>query len=637
MNKLKNVILLALLFMISACGGGGGEDNPTTPENNTPPTVDAGTAQTVSEGSTVQLSGSGNDIDGSVSYLWQQISGTTVVLSDTTISNPTFVAHQVTNTEELAFRLTVTDNDGSSVVDTISITINSNNTAGTTDTFLFYTHSLSAVDPSNPASPIQIEATENLITDLLFGFTLLPTQREGFVRSALYNSTKKTLTDLHTYAVIYPKIDGRLYKASALKSSSQTPVQVSNENLAQQMCDMADGGVKSDFANVENSQYVYRLSGVDELCDTTDDIWNMVTIGMDSDQSPILAKPPIIDIGDTDTGALTAWLVNDNNALQRCDANFTNCSFIREVTDYVNYKLKMADQFYLLEIDNQLFSYDISSNTLSSAIFTIANGTYITVAASDANMTYFGHGNTLYQFPVDGSTTATILTSEANEIQIVTPSTSNVIYQIGINGLGKEVKSIPKAGGAAINLAVASGDDNITITGVSNTHIYYNISNISGTQTGVNITPILAGVINETGGNKVEKLTSAWIGAAWNTNFDSSTTNSYGNAKTVFLAEGFNIANTAGGFAGAKVTSIDAVSAAEGAVLGTFETSDDLQNIYCLGFGPSLLCNASHAIDPPPVLPKLPVQTDIYFLNAMTPNSLMRVTRSENENELIIP
>lgn len=634
MNKLKNLILLTLLLVISACGGGG--DNPSTPENNNPPTVDAGAAQTVDEGSTVQLSGTGNDIEGSVNYNWQQISGTTVILSDTEISNPTFTAHQVENTEELEFSLTVTDNEGISVVDTTKITINNRSITGITDTFLFYTHSLSAVDPSNPASPILIEATENLITDSLLGITL-PTQREGLVRTGVYNGITKTLTDVHSYAVIYPKTDGKLYKTSALKGDSLTPVQVSSENLAHQMCDMINGGVKSDFSNTENSQYIYRLSGIDELCDTIDDIWKMVTIGMDATQSPIIAKTPVIDIGDTDTGAITGWLVSDNNALQRCDANFTNCSFIVNVANSVNYKLKVADNFYLLEIDNQLFSYNISSNTLSPAIFTITNGTYITVAATDGSMTYFGHGNALYQFPVDGTSVATILTSETNELQIITPSVSNIIYQVGVNGLGKEVKSIPKAGGAAISLAEISGEDDIIITGVNNTHIYYNIRNMTVTQGVISIAPILAGVIDETGSNKVETLTAAWIGGAWDTNFDSNTTNSYGNTKTTFLAEGFNIANTAGGFAGATVTSVDAVSAVVGSVLGTFEVSDNLQDIYCLGFGSNVLCNAVHAIDPPPVLPKSPIQTDIYYLNAVTANSLTRVTSSENEDELIIP
>ena len=141
----------------------------------------------------------------------------------------------------------------------------------------------------------------------------------------------------------------------------------------------------------------------------------------------------------------------------------------------------------------------------------------------------------------------------------------------------------------------------------------------------------------ESGGSKEETPTAAWIGAAWDTSFDTSTTNSYDNSKTVLLAEGFNLVNTAGGFVGAKVTSLDAISAVSGSVLGTFEVSSNLTNIYCLGFGANVLCNVSHTIDPVPQLPELPEQTEIYFLNTITANSLTRVTNSDNENELIMP
>ena len=641
MNKFKSVLLLTCLFILSACGGGGnggdGGGDPSTPATNTLPTINAGADQTIDEGSTVQLSGSGNDIEGSVSYLWQQISGTSVVLSATEISNPTFIAHQVENTEELEFSLTVTDNDGASVTDTVNITIDNTSSAVVdTETLLFYTHSLNSVDPTNPNSPTIIETTENLVTESLFGITL-PTQRESLVRSGIYNSTTNSINDVHTYAVVYPKKNGRLYKINALKSGSHIPVQISNENLAHQVCDLVDGGVISDFANVEKSQYVYRLSGIDEICDTTDDIWKMVTIDMDATQSPIIAKTPVINITDENTGEISGWLVIDNGTLQRCDANFTDCSFIVAIIDDVNYKLKIAENFYLLEIDNQLFSYNISNNTLSSAIFTIANGTHITVAASDSSMVYFGQGNILYQFPADGTSVATVLTSETDEIQIVTPSVSNVIYQVGVNGSGVEVKSIPKTSGTAISLAAATGDNDIVLMEVNNTYIYYNIRNMTVDQGQISIAPILAGVVNETGGSKVETPTAAWIGSAWDTSFDTSTTNSYNNSKTVLLAEGFNLVNTAGGFAGAKVTSVDAVSAVSGSVLGTFEVSSKLTNIYCLGFGANVLCNVSHTIDPVPQLPEFPEQTDIYFLNAVTPNTLIRVTNSENENELIMP
>ncbi|GAA6171319.1 hypothetical protein NBRC116592_09890 [Colwellia sp. KU-HH00111] len=640
MNNFKYFMLLGLFFIITSCGGGGGGSSNETPSNptptNTPPTVNAGSDQTVDEGMLVQLVGAGNDTEGSVSYLWQQVSGTTVNLSDTTISNPTFTAPQVTETVIIEFSLTVKDTEGLSVVDTINVTVNNQVNAGNTESYLFYTHGLHAVDSNSPASPVLVEATENLITESLFGITI-PSQRESIIKNAVYNQATKVLTGVHNYAVIYPKTDGHLYKISALKSGSLTPVQVSNENSAQKMCNTRSDRAKSDFSNVENSQYVYSLPGNDNTCDTADDVWKMVTISMDSTQAPIIAKTPVIDFMNSTTGAIDGWLVNDASALKRCDASFDNCSLIASVVSSVNYKLKMADNFYLLDIDGQLFSYNIADNTLSSSIFTPTNGTNITVAASDGVNTYFGHENSLYQFPVDGSSVATVLTTDTNEIQIVTPAVNSIVYQVGTNGLGQAIQSIPKTGGTVINLAMISANDDLVMMGVDNNLIYYNIRKTTANQGEVVIEPVIAGIINEIGSNKNERVSAAWVGGAWSSEFNLNTNNSYGNTKTAFLVEGFNINNTGGGHAGATLTAVDARSGVSGVVLGQFETTEELQYIYCLGFEPSVLCSVTHTIDPAPALPNLPIQTDIYYLNTETAGSLTRVTNTEDENELIMP
>jgi kexin len=77
----------------------------------TPPTAVAGGDQTVNEGDTVDLDGSNSSDDGSItSYLWTQLNGTSVTLSDSTSDQPTFTAPQVKKSGSLlTFRLTVTD------------------------------------------------------------------------------------------------------------------------------------------------------------------------------------------------------------------------------------------------------------------------------------------------------------------------------------------------------------------------------------------------------------------------------------------------------------------------------------------------------------------------------------------------
>ncbi|NVK25650.1 MAG: DUF1566 domain-containing protein [Gammaproteobacteria bacterium] len=103
---------------------------------NSSPTVNAGIDQSVDEFSTVTLNGSATDSDGSiVSYQWTQLSGGSVVLSNADSDSASFTAPDVISSENLTFQLTVTDDNGATGVDSVTVTINpvSTNTPPTAD------------------------------------------------------------------------------------------------------------------------------------------------------------------------------------------------------------------------------------------------------------------------------------------------------------------------------------------------------------------------------------------------------------------------------------------------------------------------------------------------------------------------
>ncbi|UPW19648.1 DUF1566 domain-containing protein [Agarivorans sp. TSD2052] len=99
---------------------------------NTAPTVSAGVAQTVNEQTNVALSGVASDADGSIaSYAWAQLSGSSVTLNDANSANASFTSPTLTTADTLVFQITVTDDEGAVISDTVAVSVNPVNTAPT--------------------------------------------------------------------------------------------------------------------------------------------------------------------------------------------------------------------------------------------------------------------------------------------------------------------------------------------------------------------------------------------------------------------------------------------------------------------------------------------------------------------------
>ncbi len=103
---------------------------------NAAPSADAGRGQTVNDGDSVTLDGSGSSDPegGALSYAWAQSDGSPrVALGGAATARPTFSAPQIAANADLTFRLTVTDVGGLAASDTVVVTVRADNDAPRAD------------------------------------------------------------------------------------------------------------------------------------------------------------------------------------------------------------------------------------------------------------------------------------------------------------------------------------------------------------------------------------------------------------------------------------------------------------------------------------------------------------------------
>jgi hypothetical protein len=192
-----------------------------------------------------------------------------------------------------------------------------------------------------------------------------------------------------------------------------------------------------------------------------------------------------------------------------------------------------------------------------------------------------------------------------NPIVDFTLSTNTLLYWTS-TGITKVVKS----NGLATALATGTS---AAVVAVNENHVYYNLNPINAAPT--------AGSIDDDGSNNTPTANASWRGFARGTTWDL--TDGFASAyqtKTIIRAEGYNAQGAGKGFAGGTLRSFATATNTGVATVGTLPT--DITNINCSSLGANALCTGSNAS-----------QVDIFFINAETTASLLRITTTPTTNE----
>jgi hypothetical protein len=463
-------------------------------------------------------------------------------------------------------------------------------------TYLFYHDPLTAVDPDDPAAPIEVDAPGTTVANV----TAMAHGR--------YASMLRTIFDRHTRTVVYRNTaTGSWWKVSAVKGDGLVPAQLSNETSATTIC--GTPVQKPDYQNHGNARLVYRLPGPDVTCNNADDVWKMLRLGMSATDAPVPAYEPVAAVHDVQTGALTGWLAKNGNSLYAYDAGFANPVLVAGFTTNATQVAVAPNGIVFLLIDDELHAYDpnVSPATLSSPLHTVVSS--LVGAVTDTTHLYFGDDMSVYRVPLDASAPASVFVTDPDGgVYNLVLTDTRVAYTNWTNG---KLRSLPKSGGAVTELGATW-----SLTAAAGSRVYFNTL-VFGTPS-----TYTAHVINDDGSNYTTYANAVWTAVQRDWAYFGATGTSLA-PERMLLREGANAAPF-------MLKSYDAISHTLVASLGTLPAEmsgfTDFRFMRLPNAGHLLVQAYSYAND----------SYDVLRLNTETDDSLTRLTDTGGVNESMV-
>lgn len=451
-----------------------------------------------------------------------------------------------------------------------------------------------------------------------------------------------------------------------------TPVQVSSETGAttDALCTYTgiQAGANFDYQGVlfapdlvtpTASSYIYRLPGVDGVCNSIDDVVHIVHPNMGTGDAPLVgAAMPVTAIYSSD-GAVTGYVAKIGAQLVTLDVNLANPVPVGTFGANIGVASPLPiglETGYptgrLFDVDGSIVYVDYAAGTTSASLFLIPNWTatdeHLVTAASPTTL-YFAvntpaSGSTpassaIYAMPADGSAAPAAISLQPGLVRQMEFPVQGGNLVAGVEDAGAfTIVAIPEGqtdGSAGTTLATAAGFNGGRFTATAN-DVYYTMWTVADSGATSTRTGSTAGIV----GMDASVVQAPTAGAqflfggeldAWAA---GDTTTQRSPFITVFQATGMTtqatatnpltgVTFTSDSLAGATLSSIDTGTNATIATLGTFPsgTQATLLEGSPRGLGHVFFIEAYNQ-----AITQDPASRDLFLLNSQTAGSLTQAT-----------
>lgn len=504
---------------------------------------------------------------------------------------------------------------------------------------------LVAVPPSQPDAPVEVDSEVGGQSRAYYTFGVTPV-------TAAQTATPMSLNGLHVAAVLYPRMDGSLWRASTDPNVfPPTPVQVSSAENFGRVC-MRGVPQSAVYTNAGATPFVYVLgengTGCEASLEAGSATWHFVLAGDDAGTAPRDFPTPDPLVGDFDYSVNTkagtvvnlqdnnrdnaGWLIRKNGMLSRVgpDGTVVAADIASIADDFETVVPQLSNGVLLLNIDGALAAFEPSDNSLQDLGFALDSSS-INIA-SDGREAFITKQNTLYRTTGGGSDVAQI-DADPNDPSGASRGSrraplvgrDRVVWLADSRSGEKALRSVDKAAtgvGSGEQIAKFEGDVLSLFRGYSDQWLFYGES---GDITASPI-PFTSVAMRMDGSAKKEFADSAWVG------FTRASQIKVGSGAA--MSRIYRVPDLSGGrntLAGKRLLSMVANNPTDPAAtieLGVIPNDSESAEgpFVSPGFGPGRLVTRVIAEE----------QTDILFFQDDQAGSLQRIT-DDDEDQRALP